>query len=234
MLFKGFFFGVALSALGVASTQAGAADFDPVTGMPFYVSVFAGGSSLRDVPAILQTAIGSGYHYSVESKSGYLLGGAFGASLNDYIRGEVELSHSRWKAHGYSVSYMSSLGSVGTTSGEATGPLSTTYLLANVWFDLKNESMITPYVGGGLGLGWAKADAEINGGAVGLGGSDSGFAYQLGGGVKFDLSEHLALDAGYRYKVLDNLSLKESAGTGDFKNVDFRSHNIQVGLTYKF
>jgi opacity protein-like surface antigen len=215
---------VAAASILLVCGQASAADVDmpAADSMGLYVSVFAGASFPQNVKTQL-----SGTNYSVDLKTGYLLGGAVGVNITDMVRGEVELSHSRWKAKDYS--------STGGATGPVSGHMSATYLLANVWLDFENDTAFTPYLGGGAGAGWADANTTFNGNPSGYGDGEMGFAFQLGAGLKYDLTENVSLDLGYRYKSILNVDFESSDGTGDvYEGGDVKSHNVQLGLTYSF
>ncbi|CAN5499860.1 hypothetical protein BH10PSE7_BH10PSE7_45030 [soil metagenome] len=89
--------------------------------------------------------------------------------------------------------------------------MSMTTVLGNGYFDFANDSMFTPYVGAGAGYGWTSGDNEKD-----------GFAYSLMAGVSVNLSEHVALDAGYRYRQI----LSDGADPMD--------HSALAGVRFKF
>lgn len=218
--------GVALTAAALLAPQANAADMiDPATGYPIYVSIFGGASFLDNVKGNYVSSSGSvAYGASLNTKTGYLIGGAIGVNWNDFIRTEVELSHSSWKAK--------SLTTSGGSSSNASGHVNATYLLGNVWLDLHNSTPLTPYIGGGLGMAWA-SEKISTASLLSSSDKDSGFAFQLGAGVKYDLTDAVSIDLGYRYKDVSNLDFSTTLG-GVLKGADLHSHNIQLGLTFQF
>ena len=218
--------GVALAAFSLASVAAKAADAaPPVSSSPIYVSVFGGASFLNDVKASYNNITA----YSVSTYPGYIIGAAIGYQWNDMVRTEIELSHSSWKGKNFS------LGIPLAYVGPVAGSISATYLLGNLWIDIPTNSAFTPYVGGGLGVGFATADTTFNGNTYGYGPNGVGnFAYQVGAGVKFDLSESIAVDAGYRFKGITNVNFNDSDGGGAYNGANLNSHNVQIGLTFKF
>src|SRR5262245_42614755 len=139
----------AIAALTVFVSTTDAADvIEAPAESIFYVSLFGGASFLEDVDTNYD---GNGEEYSVETKTGYIVGGAIGARIWDPLRAEIELSYSRWNGDEYSSS--------GGDSGSVDGHIEAAYLLGNLWFDLNMDSAFTPYVGGGAGI--AFVDAEI-------------------------------------------------------------------------
>lgn len=213
---------VALAALAAAAGQASAADYAAPAGPTYmpYISVFAGASFPNDINTT-RTAI----DYSQHSDTSYVFGGAIGMDWNSMIRTEIELSHSQWNGNNFYV------GGAPTPTGNAN--TSSTYLLGNVWLDWKNDSVFTPYVGGGLGVAFVNFNQTTAGG-VGYTGSDTVLAYQLGAGVNFAVSDQMSLDVGYRYKATSNFGIQAGDLGGDYPNGHLGSHNVQVGLTYKF
>ena len=85
-------------------------------------------------------------------------------------------------------------------------------VLGNLYFDIPTSSMITPYLGAGVGYGWAEDDAGRN---------TDGFTYALTAGAAVDLTDNLAADVGYRFRQI-------VSGDGA------HDHEVLVGLRYKF
>lgn len=103
------------------------------------------------------------------------------------------------------------MGEQDLTGGASVGNLKSTvvFALANAWYDFDNDSTITPYVGGGLGMAnvittFQSADAT---------GTTSVFvpAAQLGAGITVDLGDTAFLDLGGRMKVAASSSSHASA-----------------------
>lgn len=186
----------------------------------WYVSLFAGGTITEDVVTLY-----TDYDYTVGIKPGYALGLVVGLALDDTWNVEVELSHGEADADDYSWDF---------GSGAAHGTLSTTYLLGNIWYDLPTGSAVTPYIGGGLGAGYATGDILFGTTPYGYGKGSVGLAFQVGAGVKFDVADNVALDFGYRYKSILGVDFTDSDGAGTYENADIHSHVLQAGLTFKF
>jgi len=93
--------------------------------------------------------------------------------------------------------------------------ISTSTVLGNVYYDWKNESPITPYIGAGLGYGW---EWDNNGTQA----SNQGLAVGLAAGVAYDMTNNLALDVGYHFHDI------LSSGT------TVPEHQATVGLRFKF
>lgn len=187
----------------------------------WYVSLFAGGVWTDDV-----TTDFYGDDVAVGTAIGYSLGLAVGTEVFDNVRAEIELSAGRVEAE--DVTYND------YAAEPASGPIDTVYLLGNVWYDIDTDSGFTPYLGGGAGVGYATADTSFDGNDYGYGPGQAGFAFQLGAGVKFDVSETLAVDVGYRYKSIVGVDFEDNDGSGVYADGTIGSHVLQGGLTVKF
>ena len=110
------------------------------------------------------------------------------------------------------------------------GNVQTWALMANVWWDLTNDSDFTPYIGGGVGYAISKFD----GGAV-YDGVDGNFAWQLGAGINVAISEETSLGVGYRYFDAGDvtLTLPTPAGTPTTAEQDVRGSAVLLQLTTK-
>ena len=93
--------------------------------------------------------------------------------------------------------------------------LSTSTIMGNVYYDWRNSTPLTPYVGVGAGYGWQYASGV---GAF----SSSGIAVGLKAGVSYDISNNLALDVGYRFNDI----LVSGQNTPE--------HQVAAGLRIKF
>jgi len=117
-------------------------------------------------------------------------------------------------------------------------------LMANAIYNVKNNSIFTPYAGGGIGLGWLELeDGEFN---------NTKFAYQLLAGVDAAVSKNVSVLVGYRYLGMGDISrVFQSSGhiigPEDFAKqlpdkiysvgeaeTSLDSHSIEVGLKYSF
>ncbi|WP_119392536.1 outer membrane protein [Taklimakanibacter lacteus] len=216
----------AILALNLFVVNARAADVAEAERTVFYVSLFAGASILDDV----DTKVDFGTYdrgYSVDTRTGYLLGGAIGLRIWDPLRAEVEISHARWKAKSFEYE--------NTLTYDASGHLSATYLLGNLWIDIPTDSAFTPYVGGGAGVAWADGDTRFEGEDIRYADGELGFAFQLGGGIALAVTDQLSLDVGYRFKGVLDIDFDNGIGAPqDFEGGDLYSHNVQAGVTFGF
>ncbi len=110
------------------------------------------------------------------------------------------------------------------------GDIQSLGLMVNTWYDIDTGSPWTPFIGGGLGA--ARISAEMKSvSALGVtlplsaDDYDWAFAYQIGAGIGYAISEKTTIQAGYRYFGTDKLS---------FTNERAEFHNVTVGLRYTF
>jgi opacity protein-like surface antigen len=212
--------------LGLSSAYAADAVVDvPRAEDLWYVTLFGGASFPNNVKTHNN---GGGYDYSLDLDTGFVVGGAVGWRINDVFRVEGELSYARYKTGGYSYSGPSS------GSNPASGNLSATYLLANVWADVAHFGNAKLYVGGGIGAAYVTADTLFNNSPFGFGYGDGGwgFAGQLGAGVTYAVTQNIDLDLGYRFKAVSSVDFDDNGDT--FENGKLYSHNLQLGVTLKF
>ena len=97
--------------------------------------------------------------------------------------------------------------------------------MINAYYDFKNASIVTPYLGAGAGIAYGKLKAAIP--LLGLAGdeSDTAFAWQGIAGLSVDVAPQLALTADYRY-----------FDTANFSDIDddYSAHEIRAGVRYSF
>jgi opacity protein-like surface antigen len=218
----------AASMLLVLTPIAEAADVDmgpAPSSWNWYVSVFGGWSLPNDVEldAVIPPG-GTPAHADLDIDDGFTAGAALGLRFNDWIRAEAEIS-GNWHDPDKAVQTVGGGGP--TTYDNLDGDVDALFLLHNIWVDIPIWDALHPYFGGGAGVGRLSADiSDAN--TNYFDDSDWSFAYQLGGGLGFDLSEAITIDIGYRFKVLHGADLtNQNNYTSEW---DYESHNIIAGL----
>ena len=209
-------------ALGIALSSQAARAADPMEeafGPDWYVSVFGGMSFARG------NASYSGDDYDIRLKDGYSIGAAMGRHLGNGFRAESELSYVRnsnksWENSG------------GDPYEPLDGETSAVFMLGNLWKDFRISDRVQPYVGGGLGTAYLMSDGDDNDGD-GWDDSSIGLAAQFGAGVRFAVTDRMALEAGYRLKAVIDASFDGDPDFGDQNGAfSFYSHSAQLGLSY--
>jgi len=170
----------------------------------FYVELDLGLSSISDVGVTTSE--------SLDFDGGVTFGGAFGYRFLHHYRGELNIS-SR-KADVDSVN-----------GGAATGDLSVTNFMANIYYDFDLESPLKLYLGAGLGSASVDVDATPSMmGAPAIDESDnSAFAFNVMAGASYPVHESIDLCLGYRY-----------LGTRDVFSSNLDLHEFLVGVRYSF
>jgi opacity protein-like surface antigen len=126
------------------------------------------------------------------------------------------------------------------------GHVSAVSLMANAWyeFDLGNSSPVRPFIGGGIGIAWVdvhdilevhfptKSGTSFY--SQGLHGDDSGFAWQLGAGLAWEVSPGKDLTLEYRYfngPEVKNIRFHDYENQLDY---DYDAHSVMVGFKVGF
>jgi opacity protein-like surface antigen len=220
--------GLSASLLGAAPILAADLMLDPEMAPVvetakdgWYVSLFTGGVwSDGDASITASSGPDYGFTFGMDMDMGYTLGLAVGTEVFEHLRGEVELSVIQSNPSGF-------LGYESEVDITSTG----INLLGNLWYDIDTGSGFTPYVGGGLGVGYTELTADTSDSKI----SATGLVYQLGAGVKVAMTDSLALDLGYRYKVMPDAPVSiDNAPDNTDVTLDATSHVVQAGLTFTF
>lgn len=204
----------ALLLSATAITPAFAADYESTT-------TTSTGSTYNSV----ETSSGSAYDWNpfADNQSVYL---ALEAGGNFPTDSDFEDSGSYAAALGYQfgpmiraeleVAYRNN--DIEDTSGDA----DTWTTMLNAFWDFKNETRFTPYVG--AGLGWAHQNLDT--GAVDD--DDNAFVYQVGAGASYNFTQNWAVTADYRW--VDTGDFDYGAGSDD----DYSAHEVRAGVRYTF
>jgi opacity protein-like surface antigen len=161
-----------------------------------------------DYPPILGGGGGT-----AEFDTGYVISGAFGLAFDSIpIRTEIELS---WQKNDLDKIKLDGLGSVSASDDQETSAV-----MWNVYFDIKTDSDLTPYILAGIGA--ADVDDDI----------DTLFAYQVGAGLGYALNENAILDLKYKYFMTEDFDDDDGIYTVDFDGLAV--HQVQFGIRYQF
>lgn len=209
---------LAAVALLLLPAMAGAAQGRPGG----YASVFLGMSVMEDTDA--NTYLPPVAIENIEFDPGVYVGGTLGYDFRG-IRLEGELS--------YRQNDMDSItDSAGPYAG-VDGDVGIFAVMANAFMDLHNDSPVTPYIGGGIGLATVYlSDTIADGGPFYDEDDDSVFAYQVGGGLGIALNRQTTLDLGYRYFGTETARFSSPMYLST--KFDTESHNFAVGLRLRF
>lgn len=149
---------------------------------------------------------------TAEFNTGYAVGGALGYMIDNY-RFEGEMS------------YMASdMDTYDSTPSDAEINILT--FLANGYLDFDTGNPMTPYITAGIGAsrieisepGYADED-------------DTVFAYQIGAGLRYALSEMVTLDCRYLYMGSQDMEVSEGNNTAE---IEIANHSLILGLRVNF
>ena len=109
--------------------------------------------------------------------------------------------------------------------------------MANAWYDLEIGGL-SPYVGGGIGWARSQADGSYGNGVPVFNWQESGFAWQLGAGVNFNIAPQTTMGIGYRFFQSRQISVVSpstlSSGPNDSRGeVDSGNHSVIVDVSYR-
>lgn len=154
--------------------------------------------------------------FTVESEleTDFMFGAAVGYDFGmGRIEGEIGYSMHDLEASGASVA-----------SG---GDIDILSLLINGFYDIETKSPVTPYVGGGVGVAFIDIEDVSVSGIVIENKNDKVFAYQLGAGIGYAVTDSVTLDFGYRYFAASDPDF-------DGTEAEVSSHNFTVGARFSF
>jgi opacity protein-like surface antigen len=153
------------------------------------------------VDADFRNALGRGtYSYKV----GGVVSGAIGWRLSDY---RVELNATwAWNDLDQREQFGVSL--------PMSGKQQTLTGMLNGYYDFNSANMFRPYVGGGLGVVYAKLEANsLLIGGEWIDDTDTQFAYNLMAGLGIYFTDHIILDIGYKF-TQTSVATFDSIGAG--------------------
>lgn len=237
---KALFLATTAVALIAGSGQATAGDM--------YVSVFGGLNWQHDSSGAQSSDFGrysTFTDFSEEADTGFTLGATVGTHLDRWaqgLRAEVEVSYRRNDITGRWFNSVSSISSNSQTeSGPLSGNTSTFAIMANVWYDIDMGWKAKPYVGGGVGWGRSHLDGAAavttSTGCCELDGPysferrESGFAWQLGAGVNYEVAPGIDLGLGYRFFRGPGFDPVFIGKNGIPINFDNDNHAVSASLT---
>lgn len=229
-------FAVSGSALALSSALAQAADmpgYPPP--LPQYRSSLIDANSgwyLRGDLGARWGLIGGAEQASPPNPTDNSLGNGMTASLGAGIK-------SSWLRTDVTIDYASPAKYQGTVAaaGDTTAKIQATTALLNGYIDLGTWYRITPYIGGGAGVAYARISDYVGTAAPPIPGEPAknrwNFAWAGMAGAAYPIARNMMVDVGYRYLNVGNLSTGSDAfAATTFKNV--AAHELRVGLRWSF
>ncbi|MDP7143503.1 MAG: acyloxyacyl hydrolase [Alphaproteobacteria bacterium] len=203
---------VCLLGLGLFATT----DHADARSSRMYVAGYMG-LNLHSQSEFSETTAGISGDYEMENNLTFA--GALGLRLTENVRVEGEIS--------YRKSDFDKLDINGTGAVDMSGSMGTWLYMMNLYYDFDTEwRNFKPYITGGVGIAAHDADL-VAGAAPAIDSSDTtfDFAYQLGGGVQYELEDGLSLIGDYRYITTSE------ANVGSY-SLNYDSHEFRIGVKY--
>lgn len=194
----------------------------------FYGSVKVGGSYLDATKTLSSNSTGNNSSSKFDKEAG-VFGLAAGYNWMDSdlpIRTELEYMYTGDFKYKYSDS-----------NASLTDKINLQTLMLNVYWDFYNSTDFTPYINGGVGAAWVSEDFSTTTISTPSNKTSTNFAFNLGAGVGWSLTESVILDLAYRYDYYGNG--KQVTGTSAGVNIesqvkDLGTHKALLGLRYQF
>lgn len=226
-----------LAALAISLTASGSMAFGEEMGsMYFTPKILYSYQEGEMAPA--QAINGNGWKTEAlggdENDQGYAVGFSLGNDLSYYyempVRVELEYmyrSESKWKEGPRWV---------GTYLATQDFTVTAQSLMFNAFYDFNTQTNLTPYFGGGLGVSYLSTDYQTTAGSKTYtnSNSDINFAWNIGGGVVFHISDSMALDFGYRYVDLGTATAGDLT-MGSYvvdSQAEYTSHEFGLGIRF--
>lgn len=218
----------------LAAGAAQAADLPPPPAPApamFSFTAFGGASWLNDVDTSYDDFFNEDAEISFDT--GYLIGGAAGFTLVDWARTELEVAYAGYDLDSIDLEFDG-------TYDDLDGSIGVLTVMGNVWFGFNNLPLVggpvdqagsglgfSPYFGGGLGVGFV----DVNGSTADSFDLDTstGFAWQVGAGIRWNFVSNIGLDLGYRYRNVMDVGFG-----GNWDSADLSSNNVVLGVVFNF
>lgn len=243
-----------VTALGaLTSAQAAFAQSADEDARGVYVSIQGGVAKVNDVDldyfdeggVFGGTGAQDTAEFRTDLKSAFNVAGAIGYDFG-LIRADIEVAYSRAKVKALTVEGINGTAITLTPADRADvcdyleadtcdgsgntfavdgGKLRQLSALGNVWVDIPTGSVVTPYVGGGLGVAGFELEGE----------GKARFAWQVGAGVAFNVSPSAAITLDYRHRQAKGATIEDE----DFEDAGVRIGKIRTnaftaGVRFRF
>ena len=173
-----------------------------------------------------------------ETNTGYAVSFSGGLRARENVRLEGEVAYRSNKIEDVELMYIHSVG-IGVEGGS--GDITGLSFMANTWYDLYGDQGWSPYFGGGIGVAQVSlSDFSLETYPIvpdpqtteRLLVDDKAwqFAYQVGAGFGYELTESIVVDLSYRYFATLDPKFTD-VGENELE-ANYSHHNIQVAITY--
>ena len=174
-------------------------------------------------------------NYSQNTVGGGIYAGYDFYSLNQVpLRAEIEYairtnSETEWDSK--------VIGAIPAGAASLKGQWNLQTLFLNAYWDFHNDTAFTPYIGGGIGMGFIQSKYEVN--APGLSDSynetNTVFAWNAGAGVAYAITDNLSADLAYRFVGLGYHENDKTVDGQKFKvGMAPYANEFSLGIRYTF
>lgn len=159
----------------------------------------------------------------VEFDTGLHLGAACGYDFGEFrVEGEFG-----YQSHEFKKMTDIELNGIPLGDVDADGDIDAFLFLINGFYDIDTGTKLTPYLGGGIGFAALEIKDLFVAGIIRGDKDDTVFAYQLVGGIAYEITEQFAADLSYRFIATSD---------PDFGSIEseYKSHNIVAAIRFSF
>ena len=198
----------------------------------WYVSGGAGLSMLAD-SEITDTEGAEQRRGKISHENGFAMTGAIGKTFGDFrLEGELSYRKNDLDTLTFTSATIDGQTRAVSQSGKLTGDLASLAFMGNAYYDLNNNSAWTPFVIAGVGMAHHTLNIDsLSGEAQNYDESDTVFAYQIGAGVGYSVTEKDKVTL--QYRLLGSADATFDNGTDKIEG-DYMNHSIMVGFTHSF
>lgn len=197
-----------------------------------YVSIMGGAAILQDVENTddVNAVITS------EFDMGFAIVGAGGYGWASGLRVEGEIGYRTNDAD--QLELTSGFAPLNGQKAPADGDMTALSFMANVAYDFQATPKLKPYVM--AGAGFANVSADITAALTGIklvDDDDTVFAWQIGGGLTYEITPKVGIFLDYRYFATADPSFETDpafTGTPEPFDSEYGSHNVSAGVRVSF
>ena len=141
----------------------------------------------------------------------------------------LELGATNWRTEIEGGYRTSDVDSISGTAG--TGDVDAKTLMGNVFYDIGVTQKLDFYLGGGLGLADVDYSSVSPVGSTAVDDNDMGWAWQLGAGAAYAVTDRIKLTLDYRFLNIEDLDFQTSPSVAEV-DAKYRDHAVFVGLRF--